>query len=372
MRVDFNVPITDGRVDDDFKIAANLPTIRYLLRYDAKIILISHLDIEPGQKGEDFSLKPAALVLEKLIGQKVKFISETVGFKVEEAVYKMKSKDVLLLENLRFSPDEENNNSLFARRLARLADIYINNAFAVSHRRHASLSAIKKYLPSYAGLLLEREIEALGKIAQPKKPLIVVMGGAKIETKLPLLKKFLRSAEKVLIGGVLANDFLAARGFPVGKSLADPVDIKIAKKIKSKKILLPIDVVVSQRRDGGGEAEVKSLNKVGKNDIILDIGPATIKLFSRFIKSANTLVWNGPLGKFEAEHFRHGTLAIGRLVAARSTGPAFGVTGGGETLEALRLTKMAENFDWISTGGGAMLTYLSKGKMPGLKGIVKS
>ena len=379
LRSDFNVPTERGEIKDDYKIVAGLPTIRFLLRYKCKIIIATHL--ESSQKHD--STKSIALRLSKLLGRKVKFAGDCIGIRVKNAVDKMKDGDILMLENLRIYDGEKNNDKKFAEDLAAFADIYINNAFAASHRAHASVDAIKKYLPSYAGLLLEEEILILNKALKPKRPFVAVMGGAKISTKLPLLKKFLKTADYILVGGALANNFLSARGLPIGCSLVSKEDIALAKELYAgsgaKKILLPIDVIVSgisassvlSKKDGEGNVKVKKIKEVGANDFILDIGPATIKLFAERIKKARTIIWNGPMGMFEAEHFRHGTLSVARVIAARSRGAAFGVAGGGETIEALKMTKMAEYVDWVSTGGGAMLAYLGGAKMPGLEGIVK-
>jgi len=365
MRADLNVPIKNGLIRSDYKIVAILPTIRYLLRHNTKVVIATHLN-------KDNTAEPVAKRLGELLDKKILFINECVGEKVELAVKNIVSKDIIFLENLRFNPGEEKNDKKFARLLAGLADIYVNDAFAVSHRNHTSVSAIKKYLPSYAGLLLEKEILNLHKILEPRKPLISIIGGAKIKTKISLIKKLAKMSFRVLIGGALANNFIAAHGFKIGKSLSDKASIKIAAELagKCKNIVLPVDVVVAKKINSNN-IEVKPVNQVDKDDVILDIGPRTIKLFVGFIKQANTIVWNGPLGYFENEHFKHGTMSIARVMAVRSTGQAFGVAGGGETIEALKMTKMEHFLDWVSTGGGAMLTYLGGEKMPGLKGIVK-
>jgi len=316
------------------------------------------------------------------------------------------------LENLRFYPGEEKNDKVFAATLARPFDLCVNNAFAVCHREHASVVAIKKYLPTYAGLLLEDEIINLSKAMHPQKPLVIVIGGAKISTKLPLIFNFLKKADHILVGGAIANDFIKGLGYEVGKSVVgkDAVQlkraIKIYRRVGNKKIILPLDFVVSDRLDEteptpslplvkGGRTqphpdpllarrgrntgitkndravEVRSINQIKKTDYILDIGPKTIGFYAKYIKAANTLIWNGPMGLFEQDAFRHGTMAIARLVASRSTGHAFGVVGGGETVEALKKTLMIEQVDWVSTGGGAMLDFLAGRAMPGLKGLVK-
>jgi phosphoglycerate kinase len=318
-----------------------------------------------------YSVSPIAERLSELLDKRVKFVDDCIGDKVGAAVSKMKEGEILVLENLRFYKEEEENNKKFAKLLASFADIYINNAFAVSHREHASVSAIKRYLPAFAGILLEDEIINLNKVLKPEKPLIAVIGGVKIKTKISILKKFKKSASYILVGGALANNFLSARQYEIGRSLVSREDIKLTKKLLSKKVILPVDVLVSNKKDGTGKVLVRDIDKVSKSDAILDIGPQTIRLFSRYIKEAKTIIWNGPMGKFELDHFRHGTLSIARVIAARSTGTAFGVVGGGETVESLKMTKMLDYVDWVSTGGGAMLAYLGGEKMPGLKGIMK-
>lgn len=378
LRSDFNVPMKKGKIQDDFKIVAGLPDIRFLLVKNCKIIIATHLGDPSKKNKKDFTTKPIAVRLAKLLGQKVAFSDSSAGDKAKGAIGKMKGKDILVLENLRYNPEEEKNSVSFAKKLADLADVYVNNAFAVSHRDHASVSAIKKYLPSYSGLLVEKEIISLEKILKPQKPMVVLMGGAKISSKLPLLEKMAEISDHVLLGGALANTFLYILGYEVGKSMAEKNDVSLKEQLSlfykrsgNKKIILPIDVVVAKKQDGSGAVKVKSINNVGKDDYIFDIGPKTINFYSRFIKKARTLVWNGPMGMFENTHFKHGTLALGHIFGARSTGIAFGVAGGGETVEALKLTGMMEYVDWVSTGGGAMLSYLGGEKMPGLKGLVK-
>jgi phosphoglycerate kinase len=377
LRVDFNVPLRNGKVEEDFKIVASLPTIRFLLSQKSKIIIASHLGRpvnSPKSKVQSrkiFSLEPVAKRLGQLLGREVKFINDCVGEKVKSEIEELKEGEIIFLENLRFYKEEENNDADFAKKLAALADMYVNDAFAVCHRTNASTVAIKKYLPFCAGLLLENEIKNLTKIFKPKKPLVAIIGGAKMETKIALLKKFKKIADYIIIGGALANNFLKANGYEIGKSLISKNEINLAKKVMARKIILPVDVIVSKKKDDSGRPVAKKIGEVNKNEIIFDIGPETIKLYASLIKKAQTIVWNGPLGKYEFEHFRHGTLAIARVVAARSGGPVFGVVGGGETIEALNMTKMANYVDWVSSGGGAMLSFLGGEKMPGLEGIIK-
>ncbi len=375
LRADFNVPLKNGKIIDDYKILQQLPTIKYLLKKQSKIIIVTHLGRPAvASFNKEFSTKLIVAHLAKLLNKKVKHINSCIGFAVGNIVSKMKNKDIIMLENIRFEKGEIENGKGLAKNLALLADIYVNEAFAVNHRAHASVSAIKSYLPSYAGLFLEQEIIHLNKILRPRKPLVIIIGGAKITTKIPLINRLHKKAFRILIGGILANNFLAAHKFEVGRSLVDEKSIKFARAIigrqkKNKKIILPKDVIVSNKQIGG-EARVRNVNKVKKLEYIYDIGPETIRLYAEFVKKASTIIWNGPMGMFEENNFKYGTLSIARLVAARSKGKAFGVVGGGETVEALKITKMSNYVDWVSTGGGAMLTYLGGGKMPGLKGIV--
>lgn len=377
MRSDFNVPIVKGKILDDYKLISSLPTIRFLLSNKCKIIIGTHLG-SPKGKSSAFSTKPIALRLGRMLGKKIKFVNDCIGAKVEKEIEKMKDGEILFLENLRFYKEEKKNKKSFAKKLARLADIYVNDAFGVSHRKHASVSAIRKYLPHYAGLLMEKEILNLNKILHPSKPFVVVMGGAKIATKLQILERFEGKADYILLGGSLANTLLSILGYEVGKSRVETDDMSLThqlisfyKRCKNKKVILPLDFAVSQSKDGKGNAKIKTLGNVDKKDYIFDIGPKTISFYAKFIKKGNTIVWNGPLGMFENSHFKHGTISIARTIAARSTGAAFGVAGGGETVEALKATHMMDYVDWVSTGGGAMLSYLNGEKMPGLKGIVR-
>ncbi len=373
LRVDFNVPLKDGVIKEDYRIRSGLETINFLLAKGARLVIASHLG-EPKGREAVFSLKPVAARLKTLLKRPVKFLSEAVSPKTTAAVKTLKPGEMVMLENLRFNAGEYKNDDKFAASLAVLADIYVNDAFAVCHRDQASIAAIKKYLPSYAGLLLEKEILALNKILKPTKPLVVIMGGAKIKTKAPLISKLYPAASQILIGGALANNFFKFQGLEIGKSMIDEDSAPDIKKFfKSKKlvpkIILPRDVVVKTK---DGRAQVVAPSAVKASDTILDIGPASISDFAAYIKKANTLVWNGPLGKFEEASFKHGTLAIAYLIAARSSGLAYGVVGGGETVAALNLTKMSGYVDWVSTAGGAMLTYLGGGKLPGLSKIVRA
>ncbi len=369
LRADFNVPIKDGNIKDDYKIVATLPTIRFLLRHGCKIIIATHLG-KPNGRNKKFSVKPIADRLGQLLDIKIELVDNYWNKSTKELKADLSEKDILILENLRFNSGEEKNNKRFGKLLSKMAQIYVNDAFAVSHRQHASVSVIKKYLPSYAGLLLEKEIKNLNRILKPQKPMVSVVGGNKVQTKIKLVKSLGKKSSVVLIGGALANSFISAYGFEIGKSTVEQDCIKLAKKFKNKNIILPIDVLVGKSKNTT-EVLAKPVSQVNKNDIILDIGPRTIKLFANYIRKANTIVWNGPMGYFENSHFKHGTMALVQVVSSRSRGLAFGVVGGGETLEAFKQAKTLDYLDWVSTGGGAMLAYLSGEKMPGLKKIIK-
>ncbi|MFA4942703.1 MAG: phosphoglycerate kinase [Patescibacteria group bacterium] len=389
LRVDFNVPIKSGHILEDFKIRQSLQDIDYLLERGAKLIIATHLGSPQGKVVKDLSTKPIANLLAKVIKKKIKFLDITKTKDLPAArkiISQMKPGEVAFLENLRFNKGEQSNDLKWAKNLASLADVYVNNAFAVCHRADASVSAIKKFLPSFAGLLLEQEIVNLNKILRPKKPLVVLIGGAKIETKTTLIKNLFKSASQILVGGALANNFLAASGYEIGTSMTDKESVKVAKNLLRKnrllffnrsKIILPVDVITSTNLKKNlqiGAQNVIQIRKPGeikKGEYICDIGPETIGLFAKYLKKAQTIIWNGPMGLFEIPNFRQGTIIMARLIASRASGKAYGVIGGGETIEALNLSKMAEYMDWVSTGGGAMLSYLGGEKLPGLKGIVK-
>jgi len=371
LRVDFNIPQTAKRLGDDYRLRAALPTINYLLDRGAAVILISHWG-DPVRPEKQLSTQRLAKLLQKISNLKVKFVPDIVGDKTQQAATSLQSGEIIFLENLRFHAGEKKNETAFAKKLAALADYYVNDAFSVCHRAQASVSAITKYLPAFAGLQLEQELLNLERIIKPKKPLVLVMGGAKISTKAPIIKKLYKTANQILIGGGIANSFLKKQGLEIGRSLYDQESLKkLSVFLKGKnvldKIVLPVDVVV---KDNRGYCRSRDVKEVKKSDAILDVGPQTISLFSAYIKKAQTIAWNGPLGKFEEAAYKHGTLAIAAIIAARSTGLAFGVVGGGETVAALKLTQMQGHVDWVSTGGGAMLSYLGGEKMPGLKNII--
>jgi phosphoglycerate kinase len=408
LRVDFNVPLQNGRVKDDWRIRAVLPTLDLLRKKGAKIILISHLGrptptfspyFAKGKTGgvrggKKFSLKPVFGYLKKMVNFKIDFTNAAVGSKVlDKKIKALKPRSALMLENIRFCAGEEKNDSDFAKKLAGLGDIFVNDAFAVSHRDCSSITGIVKFLPSYAGLNLGREVEVLGNVLKkPKKPMVVLMGGAKISVKIGVIKRLLPKSKVILLGGALANNFLKAGGWRIGDSLYDKEGLGVAKKfLKNGKIIWPTDAVItnfkkveirqvdfkqpphsppiSRSETGGVRGGQKNLCPRGWK--IVDIGPRTIKLFSDYIRKAQTIVWNGPMGYFEDPRFSYGTMSMAQVVGARSTGKAFGVVGGGETIEALKKSGMEKYIDWVSTGGGAMLEFLEKGTLPGIKPLLK-
>ena len=375
LRVDFNVPIKNGRVLDDFKIQKTLPTIKYLIEKRAKVILISHLG-RPKGVDKKLSLKPVAEHLEKALKQSVKFFKaeRLEDYKrIKATIEQLSNGTVALLENVRFVPGEEDNDPKVAKALASLADLFVLDGFAVAHRDSASVSGVAKLLPSYAGLLLFEELSVLYKARKnPKPPLVVILGGAKVETKIPVMREFLSKADFILVGGEIANTYWWAKGKKVGGSL-------VGKKFKravltycaNKKVILPVDVVVGKQ--DGTQARVMPVNsKFQIRDsklAVYDVGPATVRLFAEYIKMASTLIWNGAMGKFETHPYGYGTYAVADLFAARSRGHAFGITGGGETVQILQKRGILESVDLVSTGGGAMLEFLGGKELPGVKAL---
>lgn len=370
VRVDFNVDLgADGNVIDDFRIRAVFPTLNYLIENNAKVILMSHLGDPEGIVNSGLRLSPVRAKLAELLSMNVLGSPDCIGSLAEDAVSAMHEGEVLLLENLRFHKEEKENNDEFARRLAVLGDVYVNDAFAVCHRSHASVSAITKFLPAYAGLLLEKEVAILGKaVKNPDHPLVFVMGGAKISTKIKLIKNFLDKADHILLGGALANTVLCAQGLAVGDSVVEEEMVEAVKdfSLTNTKIHLPVDTVVSEDKNGEGEVRIAPVGNTRPHELILDIGPETVELFSKIISSAKMIVWNGPMGLFEIDQFSRGTKEIIQAIAA---GNAFSIAGGGETIVYLDKTGLAGKFSHISTGGGAMLDFLAGEKMPGLQAL---
>ncbi|MGI6643356.1 MAG: phosphoglycerate kinase [Bacillota bacterium] len=370
VRVDFNVPIKDGLITDDSRIRAAVPTIEYLRRRGAKIILMSHLGRPKGKVVEDLRLGPVAIRLKELLGIEVAYSDECVGLKPQSLVAGMKPGDVLLLENLRFHDGEEKNDPEFSREFSSLGDVYVNDAFGTAHRAHASTAGIADYLPAYAGLLMEKEISFLGTLlANPDRPFAAVIGGAKVSDKLSVLSNLLEKVDVLLIGGGMANTFHIAQGYGVGTSLAEPGKAEDAKVILDKAtrlgktVYLPVDVVVAARPEVGVPAQVVSSEAIPDDLMVLDIGPETRKVYSDVVAQSRTVFWNGPLGVFEIEPFRGGTLEMAAAIAGVR---GLTVVGGGDSLSAMEMSGLSEKISHLSTGGGASLEFLEGKTLPGV------
>jgi phosphoglycerate kinase len=373
MRVDFNVPVKNGNILDDFRMQQVLPTIRFLREKKVKkIILISHLgqpDVKDRNKSE-FSLEPIANHLEKLIKGKIYFITTLIGKDLQDEIENLPDGSIILLENIRFYKGENKNDRSFAKELAKIADIFINEAFSVCHRKIASLCAITEFLPSYAGLLLEKELISLNKIIKkPLHPLVLILGGAKIKDKISVIEKFNDNADCMLLGGIMANTFLKVNDFCIGKSFYDKEALAQAEDLKIGKteLILPGDFVVL---DKNNKKKIKELGKITKDDKIFDIGPIACNAFSKIISKAKTVFFNGPMGKFEDKRFIDGTNKV--ITAIVKNKKAFSIIGGGETVASLKTLNsrfQTTNSIFLSTGGGAMLKYLAGESLPGLTAL---
>lgn len=374
VRIDANVPVSRGRAVDgpQGKIARSAVDLEWFLQRGARLIVMSHLGRPEGKHVAAYSLSPVARRLSELLKVKVKLARDVAGPSASRLVSTMEPGEVVLLENVRFDPREEKNDASLARELASLADVYVNDAFAVSHRAHASVEAITKELPSYAGPLLAHEIQVLGSVTKsPRHPFVLLLGGLKMTTKLPVLIKLMPLIDRVLIGGALATAFFVAQGRPVGKSVFEKDGVPFAKallKKYGKKIVLPCDVTVAARLSSQACERHVSLDKVGARDIIVDVGPQTAKLFAAEIGKAKTVVWNGPLGYCEIPKFCRGTHEVVRVMSAR-TGKAATVAGGGDTIPLIESSQVPDRFTLVSTGGGAMLEFLAGKKLPGVEAL---
>jgi phosphoglycerate kinase len=374
IRVDFNVPLDNNMaITDDRRLRSSLPTINYAIDEGAKVILASHLGRPKGKVDPRYSLAPIAKRLAARLNREVLFAPDCIGPQVENMVAKMKDGDVLLLENLRFHAEEEQNDEAFAKSLAKLADFYVNDAFGTAHREHASTVGMTKFLPSAAGYLMKKEIEYLkGVVENPIRPFVAILGGSKVSGKIGVLEHLASKVDKVIVGGGMAFTFLKAMDYEVGDSLLEPDMIDLARNIIAKlkenkvKFYLPVDCVVAQTMEAGAETKIVTTQEIPQGWRALDIGPASVKLFSEAIQNAKTIIWNGPMGVFEIDAFSRGTYAIAHSVADAY---ALTIVGGGDTDYAVNRAGVSDSITFISTGGGASLLLLEGKDLPGISAL---
>lgn len=372
MRVDFNVPMDKaGDITDDARITAAIPTIQYIVGQGARLVLMSHLGRPDGQRNEKYSLKTVAHHLSELLKQEVRMADDCIGAQVQAAIVELKSGEIILLENVRFHPGEEENDADFSKQLAMLGDIFVNDAFGTAHRAHSSTAGVAAFLPSYAGFLLENEVKMLRQVMEhPESPRVAVLGGAKIKDKLGLISNLLDKMDILLMGGGMANTFLKAQGVNIGKSLCEDKLLEQARNLldkaekQNKKIILPMDAIAAETLSEDTVATVCEINAIPENMMILDIGPQTTAVFSREIGRAHTIIWNGPVGAYEYAQFTAGTDAIARAMAVSQ---AVTVIGGGDSAAAVHKLGLDQEFTHISTGGGATLEFLEGKTLPGVQ-----
>ena len=377
VRADLNVPLDDNRITDDNRIRASLPTIVYLLERGASVILASHLGRPKGKVNDALRLRPVAERLSQLLGRPVRMTGDALGPGVQVAVDKLQPGDLILLENLRFHAAEEANDPEFAQALAGLADLYVNDAFGAAHRAHASTEGITHYLPAVAGLLMEREVDALTRLlVRPARPFHAVIGGAKVSGKLEVLEALLSRCQAVLVGGGMANTFLAAKGIELGKSLVEDDQLDAARRIVSEarrkrvRLMLPTDAVVAPQIHHRAKTRIVAIDEVAKDQMVVDIGPETLAAFTEHLAKARTIFWNGPMGVFEMPQMAEGTNAMARFIAGRTAKGVVTVVGGGDSVAAVEQLGLAEKMTHVSTGGGASLEFLEGKTLPGVAALL--
>ncbi|WP_075580453.1 MULTISPECIES: triose-phosphate isomerase [Acidaminococcus] len=374
VRVDYNVPMNDkGEITDFIRIEASLPTLHYLLDQGAAVILLAHLGRPKGKVNPKFSLKPVAEALSQLIHRPVQFCSDCVGKEAQAAAAQLRNGDILLLENLRFHPEEEKNDPHFAQELASLGDVFVNDGFGVSHRAHASVEGITHYLPAVAGFLLEKEIAYLGNaVDKPQRPFAAIIGGAKVADKIAVIRSLIKKADVILIGGGMANTFLAAKGYNLGKSLVEKESLGIAKDLLAEaaaqktKMLLPVDLIMAASFSNEADHEAEDLDALNPEYMALDIGPKTAELYAQTLAGMKTIVWNGPMGVFEMPNYAEGTRRVAEAMAASD---GITIVGGGDSAAAVKQMGLADKMSHVSTGGGASLEYLEGKVLPGLAAL---
>lgn len=378
VRVDYNVPIEDGRITDDTRIRATLPTLRYLVGHGARVVLVSHLGRPKGQSRRDLSLAPVAAELRELIGAPVRFVEDVVGRQASEVVAELGQGELLLLENVRFLPGEEQNDQALARQLADMADVYVNDAFGAAHRAHASTAGAPEIMrqrgkPAVAGLLMAEELRYLGSaLESPERPLVAILGGAKISGKIDVVEVLLEKADHVLIGGAMANTFFRAMGLEVGRSLVEEERVDMAADLMDRAgdmLVLPVDCLIADRAEPDADVEVRDRTDVPAGGMILDIGPASVGEFGERIASARTVVWNGPMGMFEMDAFARGTEGVAEWVAEATERGATTILGGGDTAAAAAKAGVVDRMTHVSTGGGASLEFLEGRSLPGVAAL---